>query len=165
VRRFAVAGLALAVAGCGARAVVVPPDGAVAPPPIATALDGGARLAPQVQQAVPAPVVKPPPPKVKIVVSSQPGKAEIFWGKKSLGKTPLTIERPRDSGPMDLVLRREGFFPVHVRAYSFRSDKVGGVLTKLGDRMTLFGAKKELAPDAAPTVPDPSAKPTDAPKH
>lgn len=151
-------GLALS-AGCGthpAGSLSEGGQGAVAPIAEVVVTDGGARLAPQVQQAVPAPPVKPPPPKVKIFVSSQPSKAVISWGKKELGKTPLTIERPRDSGPMDLVLRREGYFPVHVRAYSFRSDHIGVALTRLADRMTIFGAKKELPPDAAATVPDPS---------
>ncbi len=149
---------ALGFAGCGHRAAPISPADGGAPVAPIVVTDAGARLAPQVQQAVPPPPTKPPPQKVKLSISSAPSKAIVSWGKKELGKTPLTIERSRDSGPLDLVVRKEGYFPLHVRAYTFRNDKVGAQLTKLTDRMTLFGAKKELPPDASPTVPDPSKK-------
>ena len=90
-----------------------------------------------------------PPAKVKITIRSSP-KADVRWGRKSLGVTPVTIERPRDSGPIDLVLRSGGYFPVHTRAYTVKSDSLSVHMTRLKDRMTLFGAKAELPPD----VPD-----------
>ena len=67
----------------------------------------------------------------------------VFWGKKKLGETPVTLERPRDSGPVDLVVRAEGYFPVHTRAYTFRNESSDVKMTKLDDRMTLFGAKHD----------------------
>ncbi|MCA1665562.1 MAG: hypothetical protein LC659_15065, partial [Myxococcales bacterium] len=66
-----------------------------------------------------------PAPKIKIIVrvgKNGPDKALVFWGKKKLGETPVTLERPRDSGPVDLVVRGEGFFPLHTRAYTFKTD-------------------------------------------
>ena len=85
---------------------------------------------------------------------SKPEKATVFWGKKKLGDTPVTLERPRDSGPVDLVVRGEGFFPVHTRAYTFRNDVVYVKLTKLEDRMTLFGAKRDANEPPPGGVPD-----------
>ena len=99
---------------------------------------------------------KAPPPKIKIIVrvgKGGPDKPLVFWGKKKLGETPVTLERPRDSGPVDLVVRGEGYFPVHTRAYTFKNDVLYVHMTKLEDRMTLFGAKRdvnEAAPGAAP---------------
>ncbi len=84
----------------------------------------------------------------------------MFWGKKKLGETPVTLERPRDSGPVDLVVRADGYFPVHTRAYTFRNDVVYVKLTKLDDRMTLFGAKKDLNEPPPGTAPDGTVPPT-----
>ena len=108
-----------------------------------------------------------PPSKIKIVIRTTP-RTSVSWGKKQLGVTPVTLERPRDSGPVDLVLRASGYFPVHTRAYTVKNESIGVKLTKLSDRMALFGAKQELPPDDAPADPalDPNkalAPPTPAP--
>jgi hypothetical protein len=91
-----------------------------------------------------------PPPNVKIMVRTNPPKVFVYWGKKKLGLTPLNFERPRDSGPVDLVLRAQGFFPVHTRAYTVKNDLIGVKMVKLQDRMTIFGARQELPPEPAP---------------
>jgi hypothetical protein len=103
--------------------------------------------------AVPAVPPKPQPVKIKVMVRSTPPKAIVFWGKKKLGETPVTLERPRDSGPVDLVVKLEGHFPVHTRAYSFRNDTVYVKLTKLEERMSILGAKEP--PPPPPTAPPP----------
>jgi hypothetical protein len=111
---------------------------------------------------------KPLPPKIKIIVHSRgtekTDKVWVFWGRKKLGETPVTLERPRDSGPVDLVVRAEGFFPVHTRAYTFHNDVLYVKLTKLEDRMTLFGAKRDAnepppggTPDGGSPLPPPPA--------
>ena len=88
-------------------------------------------------------------------------------GRKKLGDTPVTLERPRDSGPVDLVVRAEGYFPVHTRAYTFHNDVLYVKLTKLEDRLTLFGAKRDLNEPPPGGVPDggtpPPSSPTAAP--
>jgi hypothetical protein len=95
---------------------------------------------------VPAPL----PATVRISVrTSPPRKTKVYWGRKLLGMTPLQLERPRASGPLDLVLRADGYFPVHVRAYTDWNDALTVELTKLSDRMKLFGAKRELPVDPA----------------
>jgi PEGA domain len=125
-----------------------------APPteqPVTTQTPSGVAVTATGQTAAPP---KPLPPKIKIVVRSKPEKATVFWGKKKLGDTPVTLERPRDSGPVDLVVRQDGFFPVHTRAYTFRNDGVYVKMTKLDDRMTLFGAKRDANEPPPGGTPD-----------
>ena len=137
--------------------------GATAPPSSASE---AAQAASGVQVTPSAPVsgaaAKPLPPNIKIFVRTTPSvakggpdKALVFWGKKKLGEIPVTLERPRDSGPVDLVVRAEGFFPVHTRAYTVKNDVLYVRMTKLEDRMKLFGAKQEIetAPPGGEGVP------------
>ena len=125
----------------------------------------GVQVAPTTQPAIGAPP-RPLPPKIKIIVRAKgmekTDKVLVFWGKKKLGETPVTLERPRDSGPVDLVVRADGFFPVHTRAYTFRNDVVYVKLTKLDDRMTLFGAKHDLTEPPPGTAPDGTSAPPGA---
>lgn len=94
-------------------------------------------------------------PTVKLKLIAVP-KAKVRWGKKTLGVTPLSFERPRDSGPVDLVFLSSGHFPVHTRAFTYKSDSLYITMTKLSDRQKLYGAKKE----PPPTAPcDPAAGP------
>jgi hypothetical protein len=93
--------------------------------------------------------------KVKIVFQTiPPEKATVMWGKKSIGlirgkNKPLIIERPRDSGPMDVVVRAQGYIPVHSRAYTFTDTKLYVKITPVAEKKTLFGYREEL-PDAGP---------------
>ena len=162
MRRLACALLALAATSCsrpqpqgspppGISTAATAPTGAAStfPGQAPPSTDGGIVDAAPVRPALPA--------TVKINIKSKP-KATVFWGKKNLGDTPLVIERPRDSAPLDLVLRAPGYFPVHTRAYTFRNDRLQLDLVKLEDRMTLFGARKELPP-AEPPPQDGGADP------
>ena len=122
----------------------------------------GVQVAPTTQPPIGAPP-KPLPQKIKIIVHSRGTekneKVFVFWGRKKLGETPVTLERPRDSGPVDLVVRSEGYFPVHTRAYTFRNDVVYVKLTKLEERMSLFGAKHEANEPPPGSTPDGGAPP------
>ncbi len=148
--------LSLSLAGCRKS----PPPASntaveVSSPPGTTISDGGtASPAPAVAvtpaAAAAAAAAKPKPAKIRVVVRSAPPKALVSWGKKKLGPTPVIVERPRASGPMDLVVRADGYFPVHTRAYTFHNDTLYVKLTKLADKMTLFGARKELEPSPSP---------------
>lgn len=152
----------VAIVGCGPR---------LQPPPV----DAGAALAdltsPTDLALVARPAPKPvrvkrePPPKVKIGVRTSPPKADVFWGKKSLGKTPLLFDRPQNSGPVDLVVRLPGYFPVHTRAYTTKGDAISLRLTRLADRQSLFGAKKEAQPPKAEEGAAPSPTGDPAPKE
>jgi hypothetical protein len=135
--RIALATLAFAlIAGAGLAV-----NGANQAPPPAAAPDGG---------------VAPLSDKVKVVIQTiPPEKATVFWGKKSIGlirgkNKPLILERPRDSGPMDVVIRAQGFVPVHTRAYTFSDFKLYVKLTPLEEKKTLFGYKEALPDAGAP---------------
>ena len=118
--------------------------------------DGGtvaASPAPVAVAAAPAAAapVQAKPAKIRVIIRSLPPKALVSWGKKKLGPTPVILERPRGSGPMDLIVRSVGYFAVHTRAYTFKNDVLYVKLTKLTDKMTLFGARQELAPSPSPS--------------
>ena len=101
------------------------------------------------------------------VLTVPPRKAQVRWGKKLLGTIPvpraLVVERPRDSGPMDLVIRAGGFLPVHTRAYTFSDSLVAAKLTPPAEKSTIFGYKQEITPvpDAGvpPAAPPPGLTP------
>jgi len=93
---------------------------------------------------------------VKITFQTVPpiDRVVVAWGGKRLGlirgqRRPLIVERPRDSGPLDIVLRAEGYLPVHTRVYTFNDNKVYVRMTAATDRKTLLGYRQEL-PDGGP---------------
>ena len=123
----------------------------------------------QVPAAAPAPASADggvPSDKVKILIQTNPAeKGVVMWGKKPLGPLnpkgpkkpkPLVVERPRDSGPMDLVVRTKGFLPVHTRAYTFTDAKVYVKLTPLEEKKTLFGYREEIPDAGAPEAGAPA---------
>jgi len=61
---------------------------------------------------------------IKLVADPQ-RKARVFWGRKDLGLAPLELQRPRGSGPMDLLVVAPGALPLHTRVYTDRDDKLG----------------------------------------
>ena len=96
---------------------------------------------------------KPQGPNVRIVFTVLPStkKATVNWGKKKLGvigpKAPLIVTRPRDSGPLDVVVRAEGCIPVQTRAYTFEDSKVAVKVTPNDQKNTLLGYREEMPPD------------------
>jgi hypothetical protein len=118
------------------------------------AADEGA--APAAGAAAPAP--KPQSPNVRIVFTVIPSskKATVSWGKKKLGvigpQAPLIIQRPRDSGPLDVVVRAEGCLSVQTRAYTFEDSKVAVKVTPIDQKNTLLGYREEV-PSADGGVP------------
>ena len=117
-------------------AVVAVADDAVAPP-------GAPATAP------PA-AAKTQSPNVRIVFTVLPStkKATVFWGKKKLGAiaphAPLIVQRPRDSGPLDVVVRADGCVPVQTRAYTFEDSKVAVKVTPNDEKNTLLGYREEI---------------------
>jgi len=112
----------------------------------------------------PSPSSSSPPPSpaapaatVKIIFITVPmKKAMVFWGKKRLGMiaphAPFVLQRPRDSGPLDLVVRADGYLPVQTRAYTFADSKIAVKLTPLDQKNTVLGYREEVPPDGG--VPD-----------
>ncbi|HJX52717.1 MAG TPA: hypothetical protein VJ801_08130, partial [Polyangia bacterium] len=100
--------------------------------------------------AVAEPSAPKTPDKVNITVQTVPArKAVVKWGSKTLGvipvPRPLVVVRPRDSGPLDLVVRAAGFLPVHTRAYTFSDSRVAIKLTPVSEKNTLFGYRAEVS--------------------
>jgi hypothetical protein len=128
----------------------------------------------QTPKAVAPPFVEPvapvapiaPAPTVKITLITVPTQKRVlvFWGKKRLGliapHQPLILQRPRDSGPLDLIFQCEGFVPVQTRAYTFGDSKVAVKLTPLDQKNTLLGYREEVPePPPAPDGGVPPASP------
>ncbi|HMF42495.1 MAG TPA: hypothetical protein VKQ32_17600 [Polyangia bacterium] len=119
--------------------------------------DGGAPAG----AAVPA-APKPPSSTVRIVFTVIPSskKATVSWGKKKLGviapHAPLIVQRPRDSGPLDVIVRADGCVAVQTRAYTFEDSKVAVHVTPNDQKNTLLGYREEQSPDGgAPVAANP----------
>jgi hypothetical protein len=148
-RRLGLAALVVTSMAAAVAAVADQPD---ASPPVPAA-------------GAPAAAPKPPSANVRIVFTVLPSstkKATVTWGKKRLGiiapHAPLIVQRPRDSGPLDVVVRADGCVPVQTRAYTFEDSKVAVKLTPNDQKNTLLGFREELpAPDGgvAPAAPNP----------
>jgi hypothetical protein len=93
-----------------------------------------------------------PPANVKITIITVPSQKGVFvfWGKKKLGAIaphqPLILQRPRDSGPLDLVIKCQGFVTVQTRAYTFADTKLAVKLTPIDQKNTLLGYREEVPP-------------------
>jgi hypothetical protein len=87
-----------------------------------------------------------------------PANAAVFWGKTRLGRIkpqrPLVVVRPRDSGPLDVVIRAEGFLPVQTRAHTFGDTRLAVKLTRVEEKSTLFGYRAPLDDAGVPLAPD-----------
>ncbi len=156
-----VTGLALGLAGLGSAIVL----GANKPAHESARVDAGA--------TVPA---KATPETVRVTIQTVPARrASVRWGKKALGAIPvpkpLVVVRPRDSGPMDLLISAPGYLPVHTRAYTFSDSRLAVKLTPVAQKNTLFGYREELPPEgtdnpdggASPLPPATPVVPTAAP--
>ena len=75
-------------------------------------------------------------------------RATVSWGRKRLGiirpQGSLTVKRPRDSGPLDLMIRAEGYLPVQTRAYTFDDTKLQVRLTPVDQVNTLLGYREPV---------------------
>ena len=60
---------------------------------------------------------------IRIVVRSIPDGARVTHGKKTLGQTPLTLTAPRNSTPLDIVIRRAGYMKVRTRIHRDKGRK------------------------------------------
>lgn len=112
---------------------------------------GGLLASPAVAQdapanAAPASAAKKPVEYVKLTFRSTPS-ANVYYGKKLLGSSPVTIRRRKDSGPVDVVFRAAGYLRMASRAYSWSDDTVHVRLTPVSQAHTLFGYKKPVEED------------------
>jgi hypothetical protein len=92
-------------------------------------------------------------PTVKVVFKTfPPRRATVMWGGKRLGiidrGKPVVVERPRDSGPIDVVIRAPGYLPVHARAYTFDDATLEVRITPVDKKDTIYGYQEPIPPDA-----------------
>jgi len=129
------------------------------------------------EHAIPAPAPAPsstlpgvaPAPVVKITVTTNPPakRVLVLWGKKRLGmimpKQPLIIQRPRDSGPLDLTVQCDGYVSVQTRAFTVADNKLIVKITPVEQKNTLLGYREELPPEPDAGVPTPAPPPPPPP--
>lgn len=109
-----------------------------------------------------APAVPPAPPKppqdpqrARITFSTiPPTNAKVVWGKQTLGtitsKQALTVIRPRDTGPLDVMVYAPGYLPVQTRAHTFEDTQIIVKLTTPENQSTLWGYRAPLDAGVAP---------------
>lgn len=125
---------------------------AALPPP-----DSPSALAPAAAGSAPAAAgsVAPEPVRTTARITFQtlpPVSASVTWGATKLGQIPpresLVITRPRDSGPLDVIVRAAGYLPVHTRAHTFGDSRILVKLTTPEQQSTLLGYRVPI--DAGP---------------
>jgi hypothetical protein len=94
-------------------------------------------------------------PNIKLTFRTFPPRlASVSWGAKRLGWTdrgkPLVVERPRDSGPLDVIVRAKDYLPVHARAYTFDDAFVDVRITPVDKKDTIYGYQQPLTDAGAP---------------
>lgn len=112
-------------------------------------------------------VKKKPRPTIELSFRAVGG-AQVYYGKKLLGVAPFKIRWPKDSGPLDLVVKKPGYFNVNTRAYTFESAVISVRMTPRSKAHTLYGYKapikvEEDAPEGEEQSPDAPATPPAAP--
>ncbi|HEY2901017.1 MAG TPA: hypothetical protein VGL59_10605 [Polyangia bacterium] len=163
VGRLLAPALVVAVIGCAASHAA---DGA---PPATSPVGDAPRAA--TASGVAATPPAPPSETVRIVLTLIPSTAtaKVLLGKKVLGvvppRKPLVIVRPRDSGPLDVLVRADGFLPVQTRIYTFADSKLGVKLTAPEDKKTLLGYREPPPPPPPEEAPAAPGAPAAAPSN
>ena len=145
--------LALVVSGACRRApskvAPAPVEVAAAPPAPAAST-----VAPPDEDLVgEAPESNPTSETVTIKLVADPArKARVSWGRKDLGFAPLELQRPRGSGPLDLIVVAPGALTLHTRVYTDRDDKLALRLYAESDAPNVLGYH---APVETPAVTKP----------
>lgn len=140
-------GVLLALLGWFLHASALPP--ATPPAPTQPAAPAPATPATEAAAAPPVPPAEPPKTTARITfATSPPANATVSWGKTRLGvitpTAPLVIERPRDSGPLDVIVRAPGYLPVTTRAHTFADTRIVVKLTRPDQTQTLVGYKAPI---------------------
>jgi hypothetical protein len=136
--------LAGGAAGAAPRSSATAPPRATAEPKPGT----GAEVPGDESLVGEAPESDPRSETVTIRLYAEPArKARVFWGRKDLGTAPLEVTRPRNSGPLDLVVVAPGALTLHTRAFTDRDDRLSLRLYAEGDAPTLLGYH---LPDSVP---------------
>jgi hypothetical protein len=89
---------------------------------------------------------------VTIKILAEPRRqAHVFWGRKDLGLAPLEVQRPRNSGPLELLVLAPNCLPLHTRVFTDRDDKLWLRLYSKEEAPQVLGYRLEPpAPAARP---------------
>ena len=93
---------------------------------------------------------------IKVIVDAR-RQAHVIWGRKDFGAAPLEIQRPRNSGPLDLVVVAPGYLPHHARALTDRDDVIMLRLYTAAEAPQLLGYRSSDVP-RTPAAPAPPAR-------
>jgi hypothetical protein len=151
LRRVRLAACVLAVAACtpapSKKPVPAPAASAPAPAPAEPAPPASTTVAPSDDELVEeTPEANPKSETITIkLIAETSRKARVFWGRKDLGLAPLELQRPRGSGPMDLVVIAPGALPLHTRVYTDRDDKLTLRLFSEGEAPSMLGYRADEA--------------------
>jgi hypothetical protein len=144
----AVIGVGLAWWGFHAEALPppVPPPTAASTPPVPPAESDPSATSKTTTATAPA---EPLRETARITfVTNPPANATVSWGKMRLGvitpKQALVVVRPRDSGPLDVVVRAAGYMQVTTRAHTFGDSRIVVKLTTVDQKSTLLGYKAPI---------------------
>jgi len=77
-------------------------------------------------------------------------KAHVFWGRKDLGVAPLEIQRPRGSGPLDLLIVADDAVPLHTRVFTDRDNSLAVRLYSESDASGLLGYPRSFSLPTSP---------------
>jgi hypothetical protein len=81
-------------------------------------------------------------------MTSPASNATVTWGSERIGRIgpgePLVIVRPRDSGPLDVVVRAQGYLPVTTRAHTFNDHEMMVKLTAPTEQHKLLGYRAPI---------------------
>jgi hypothetical protein len=127
------------------RAEAAPDAGVVTPAPTPSAEPAPSDIVPEDGDlAVEAPEENPESPTVKLKLDVWPrtSKALVIWGSKKVGVAPLQFERPRHSGPVDVLVKADGYLDYHTRLYTDRDDKLVVRLVRANEAYSLLGFKR-----------------------
>jgi hypothetical protein len=72
--------------------------------------------------------------------------ARVSWGRKDLGLAPLTVTRPRGSGPLDILVVAPGYLPLHTRVFTDRDDTLALRLFRDKEAANLPGFRGSATP-------------------
>jgi hypothetical protein len=127
-----------------------------ASPPPGPPVDSGPDATNQDDEELPAepPERDPRSEKVKLKLTMTPAATGlVLWGRKKLaelkpGQMTVEIERPRESGPLDLLVKTTGFLPHHIRLFTDRDDRLSVRLVRPDDARGLLGYHRPLTAPA-----------------
>lgn len=133
----AVAAVAESGEAATAPAELAAPTGApsFAPTPAAPEPDG--IVAEVVEENLQAPNVR-----LRLEVVPKSARAQVFWGRKNLGQAPLDLQWPRRSGPLEIVVRAEGYLDFHTRLFTDRDDRWVVRMVTPAERSSLLGYRR-----------------------